>query len=126
MLDDLGRRVQVNQTLVDSHLELVEGFGTVTTRRLTGGDAKDLGRKADGTLNLKLLILSTLDKISRDCFSSYIILVSKLNFFWGGSKSSLTLFKVLDVAGSQGDSDTVNPIKKKYNRERLGGGKEYR
>ena len=117
--------MQVNQTLVDSHLELVEGFGTVTTRRLTGGDAKDLGRKADGTLNLKLLILSTLDKISRDCFSSYIILVSKLNFFWGGSKSSLTLFKVLDVAGSQGDSETVNPIKKN-NRERKERGKRYR
>lgn len=58
--------MQVDQTLVDSHLELVEGFGTVTTGRLTGGDAEDLGRETNGTLDLELLVLSTLDEISRD------------------------------------------------------------
>jgi len=86
LLNDLRGRVQVDQTLVNSHLETIEGLGTVTTRRLTGGDTENLGRKTDGTLNLELLILGTLDKIRRD------------------------LFQVLDIARSQGDTDTVDPL----------------
>jgi hypothetical protein len=66
LLDNLGGRVQVNQTLVDSHFETIKGFRTVTTGRLTGGDTKNLGRETNGTLYLELLILSTLDKVRRD------------------------------------------------------------
>jgi hypothetical protein len=58
--------VQIDQTLVDAHFEAIESFGTVTTGRLAGGDAQDLGGETDGTLDLKLLVLSTLDEISAD------------------------------------------------------------
>lgn len=88
LLNDLRGRVQVDQTLVDSHLEAIKSLGTVTTRRLTGGNTKNLGRETDGTLDLELLILGTLDEIRRD------------------------LFQVLDVARSQGDTDTVDPIQR--------------
>jgi hypothetical protein len=70
---------------VDSHLVLVKGLGTVTTRGLTGGDTENLGRETNGTLNLELLVLGTLDKIAGD------------------------LFEVLDVARGQSDTDTVDP-----------------
>lgn len=66
LLDDFRGRVQIDQTLVDSHFELVKGLRTVTARRLAGGDAKDLGGQADGTLDLELLVLGTLDQISAD------------------------------------------------------------
>ncbi|KAG1080411.1 hypothetical protein G6F42_023365 [Rhizopus arrhizus] len=85
LLNDLRGRVQVDQTLVNSHLETIEGLGTVTTRRLTGGDTENLGGETNGTLNLKLLILGTLDKITGN------------------------LFEVLDVARSQSDTDTMDP-----------------
>jgi hypothetical protein len=58
--------VQINQTLVDSHFESIKGLRTVTTRRLTSGDTEDLGRETNGTLDLELLILGTLNKIRRD------------------------------------------------------------
>ena len=67
LLDNFRRRVQVNQALVNLHLKLVKGFGTVTTRRLTGSDAKNLGGKANGTLYLELLIFGTLNKIRGNC-----------------------------------------------------------
>jgi hypothetical protein len=66
LLDNLGGRVQVNQTLVDSHFETIKGLRTVTTGRLTSGDTENLGGETNGTLNLELLILGTLDKIRRD------------------------------------------------------------
>lgn len=86
LLNNLGGRVQIDQTLVDSHLETVEGLGTVTTRRLTGGDTENLGGETNGTLDLELLVLGTLDKIAGD------------------------LLEVLDVTRSQSDTDTVDPI----------------
>jgi hypothetical protein len=102
LLDNLRGRVQVNQTLVDSHLILVKGFGTVTTRRLTGGDTKDLGGETNGTLNLELLILGTLDKIRRNYYKvlSFIFLSQRLDDF--------TLLQVLDITRSQGNTDTVD------------------
>ena len=50
LLHDLRGRVQVDNSLVDPHLEPVPGLGTFTTRSLTGGDAEDLGWHADGSL----------------------------------------------------------------------------
>jgi hypothetical protein len=52
LLDNLGRRVKVNQSFVDSHLVSVPRVGTLTTRRLAGGDLKNLGGKSDGTRDL--------------------------------------------------------------------------
>ena len=77
--------MEIDETLVDAHLETIPGLGTVTARRLTGGDTENLGGETDGSLNLELLILGALDKVRAD------------------------LLEVLDVTGSQGDADTVDP-----------------
>ena len=66
LLDDLRRRVQVDEALVDAHLEPVPGVGTLTARRLAGGDAERLGRQPDRALNLEPLVLGTLDEVSAD------------------------------------------------------------
>mmetsp|Transcript_12140 Transcript_12140/g.39616 ORF Transcript_12140/g.39616 Transcript_12140/m.39616 type:complete len:230 (-) Transcript_12140:14-703(-) len=84
LLDDLRRRVQVDEALVDAHLEPVPGVGTLTARRLAGGDAERLGRQPDRALDLEPLVLGTLDEVSAD------------------------LLEVLDVAAGQGDPDAVD------------------
>jgi hypothetical protein len=48
LLDNLGGGVEVDETLVDAHLVHVPGLGTLTVRRLTGGDLEVLGRETDG------------------------------------------------------------------------------
>lgn len=48
LLDNLRWAVKVNETLMDPHLEPVPGFGTLSARGLTGGDAQGL-RKQDMT-----------------------------------------------------------------------------
>lgn len=50
LLHDLRRGVQVDDSLVDAHLEPVPSLGTLTTRGLAGGDAEDLRWHADGAL----------------------------------------------------------------------------
>eukprot|EP00953_Heterococcus_sp_UTEX-ZZ885_P020983 11726-Heterococcus_DN1.PRE.4 len=47
LLDDLRGAVQVDDALVDAHLEPVEGHCTVTARRLAGQDPELAGRQAD-------------------------------------------------------------------------------
>ena len=64
LLDDLRRRVQVDDALVDAHLVAVPGVGTVTARRLAHGQAEALGRHANRTLDLELLVASRLDQVS--------------------------------------------------------------
>lgn len=44
LLDDLRWAVQVNQALVDPHLEAIPGFGAFTTGCLPGGDTQGLER----------------------------------------------------------------------------------
>lgn len=47
LLDNLRRTVQVDQTLVDPHLEAIPSFGSLTAGGLPGGDAQSLtGRNA--------------------------------------------------------------------------------
>lgn len=50
LLHDLRGRVQVDDPLVDPHLEAVPGLGTLTTRSLSCRDAQELGGHADGSL----------------------------------------------------------------------------
>ncbi|KAF3836117.1 hypothetical protein F7725_028675 [Dissostichus mawsoni] len=47
LLDDFRWTVQINQALVDPHLEAIPGFGSLTTGSFPGGDAQGLegGRK---------------------------------------------------------------------------------
>ena len=64
LLNDFGGGEDINDTLVDSHLEAIPSVGTLTARGLTGGDAQDLGGHASGSLDLDALILSSTDEIS--------------------------------------------------------------
>jgi hypothetical protein len=83
LLDDLGGGVEVNQALVDAHLEAVPGLGTLTARGLAGGDLEGLGGQADGALDAEVLVLAALDDLGAD------------------------LLEDLDLAGGEGDADLV-------------------
>ena len=62
LLDGLGWGVEIDDTLVDAHLETVVGVGTLSVWRLAGHDAESLwsgeeahenrNRKIGGTLSL--------------------------------------------------------------------------
>ena len=84
LLHNLRGRVQVDEALVDAHLEAVPGGGTLAARRLVAGDAKRLGRQAHRALDLEALVLGALDQVGAD------------------------LLEVLDVAAGEGDADAVH------------------
>lgn len=90
---DVGRRLQVDQTLVDAHLEAVPSVGTLTARRLTGGDTKSLGWQTDRSGVNQLLLLSSTDEISAD------------------------LLEGLDLTGGQSDANAVNLLGRKKGKE---------
>ena len=86
-LFDGGRgAVNVDDALVDAHLEPVPGLGALTTRGLPGGDLQGLGGHPDGSLDLEVLLLGALDQVGAD------------------------LLQALDGAGGQGDADAVNHL----------------
>merc|ERR1719203_27248 len=66
LLHNLRWAVEINDPLVDSHLEFVPGLGTLSTRGLTGGDTQGLGWHAHRSLNLQLLVLGSTDQVSTD------------------------------------------------------------
>lgn len=76
--------MEVNHSLVDPHLELVPGLGTLSARSLPGGDSKHLGGHPHRSLHLQLLVLGAPDEVTAD------------------------LFQGLDVPGGQSDSDAVD------------------
>ena len=76
--------MEVNQALVDAHLEAVVGVGALTARGLATGDTQSLGRETDRTLDLEALLLGAADQVSAD------------------------LLQVLDAARGQRDPDAVD------------------
>lgn len=95
LLDNLRRAVQVNQALVDPHLEAIPSFGSLAAGGLPGGDAQSLtggtqnglvlqrrrqrikhcfsgvedmylGWHADWSLHLQVLLLSPADQVGTD------------------------------------------------------------
>lgn len=56
--------MEVDEALVDAHLEVVPSLGTLTTGRLSGGVRKNLGGETDRALNTELLVLGTVHKVS--------------------------------------------------------------
>ena len=66
MLDNTEWRVQVDDALVDLHLETVPSLGTLTVGGLSGGNLERLGWHSDGTLDVEILILGTSDQIVAD------------------------------------------------------------
>lgn len=83
-LDDLGWSLQVDVSLVDSHLVGVPGLRTLTVRSLSGGDLQDLGWDSDWALLDQLVVLGVLDDVGRD------------------------VLQLLDLGGGQSDSDLVD------------------
>jgi hypothetical protein len=62
----------LDQALVDSHLIAIPGLGTLTTRRLAGGDLQDLSGETDGALNAEVLGLGALEEFGGDYTNSHI------------------------------------------------------
>ena len=56
--------MQINNSLVNSHLELVPGLGTLSARSLSGGDSQGLGWHSDGSLDLEVLVLGSSDEVT--------------------------------------------------------------
>lgn len=66
----ISRGVQIDDTLVDSHLESIPSVGTLTTRRFAGGQSQNLGWHADRTANFQVLANSTIFELSTNLFDS--------------------------------------------------------
>lgn len=47
---------------MDAHLEHVPGLGTLTVRRLTGGDLEDLGRQTNGACRVSTVVNSVISR----------------------------------------------------------------
>jgi len=83
LLDNFGWGVEVNETLVNSHLKHIPSLTTLTTRSLSRGDLKALGGQTNRTLNSEFLRLGAVNEFLADLFE-------------GG-----------DFLGCQGNSDSV-------------------
>ena len=81
-LNNAWGAVNVNNSLVDAHLEAIPGLGTLTARWFTGSDTEDLSRDAYGALGLVALVLwagnnlsacalEWLDFSASECHSAY-------------------------------------------------------
>lgn len=69
LLDNLSGGVEIDESLVDSHLKVIPGLGTLTVRGLSGGDVKNLGGESDRALDANVGVLSSRDDVGRDCVS---------------------------------------------------------
>ena len=67
LLHDLGGGVQVQDALVDAHLEAVPGVGSLTAGRLAGHDLELLGGQAHGAGHLELLLHRSLLQVRAHC-----------------------------------------------------------
>jgi len=88
LLDNLSWGVEVDQALVDSHLEHVPRLATLTAGCLTGGDLESLGGQTDGTLDAEVLGLCALEEFGAD-------LLEGLDFARGQGNANLVDFRAL-------------------------------
>jgi hypothetical protein len=63
LLNDAGGAVDVNDSLVNAHLEAVVGVGTITARGTTSGDGQNLGGDADDATGLVALLFGPGDDL---------------------------------------------------------------
>jgi len=84
LLDDGRGAPDINDALVDSHLKVVVGVGTVTARGTARCHGQDLGGDTLGAGNFVALLLSTGDNLSAG------------------------MLKGLDIAATEGHSDLVD------------------
>jgi len=83
LLDNFGWGVEVNESLVDSHLEHIPGLRTFTTRSLSGSDLEALGWQTNWALDTEFLGLGAVNEFLAD------------------------LLEGCDLLGCKGDSDAV-------------------
>ena len=76
--------MEIDDALVDAHLEPVPRLGSLSTGRLPGGDSQGVCGHAHWTLGLELLLFGALDEVVAN------------------------LLQRLDVARRQGDADAVD------------------
>jgi hypothetical protein len=66
LFDNLTRRMQVNQPLVNSHLITIPSLGTLTVGSLPGSDFEDFGGQSHGSLDFEILVLGSCNQICTD------------------------------------------------------------
>ena len=78
VLDSGGWAVDIDNSLVDSHLVSVPGVGSFTARRFSGGNSQDFGWNS-GIERIFFPLRSIevpISKVSRSCIKLFIILDS--------------------------------------------------
>ena len=63
VLDSGGWAVDIDDSLVDSHLVSIPSVGSLTAWGLSGGDSQDLGWNSNWSLGLVTLVLSSNDDL---------------------------------------------------------------
>ena len=79
LLDSLGSTMQVNDSLVDSHLVPVPRLGSLTTGGLPGSDPQHFGWHTNWTFHSKLGFLSSADEITTYCVCVHMCVYSPSN-----------------------------------------------
>ena len=87
VLDALGRAVKVDDSLVDLHLKVVPGVGSLSARRLSGGDMELLSGDSDGSSSLEIIVLGV------------------------GNDGRAGLLNRTDLLSSDGESEELNIIR---------------
>jgi len=64
---------------MDLELVAIPGLGAFTTGRLARGDLQDLGGKTHWTLDKELLVLSTIDQVTRELLKALHVPARKSN-----------------------------------------------
>ena len=90
MLDGVLGSVEVDEALVDLHLEAVPGVGTVTARGLTGDVVEGAGGEADGSLD-----------------GDGVLFVALGDFLGAGDEVRHDLLDGSSVAGPESDANLV-------------------
>jgi hypothetical protein len=68
LLYHLGRRIQINQPLVNAHLEHIPGLASLTTGCFSGCDLQGFGGEADGAFDAQVLGFGPLKELSAHFF----------------------------------------------------------
>lgn len=105
VLHQLRGAVQVDDALVDAHLEAVPSVGTLTARALAGGDTQGLGRQAHGARHGDALLDGLRLQLLAHC-GNKIGLAAPHNHA-PARHPQLTGLQALDITGSQGHADLV-------------------
>lgn len=69
--------MQIDDTLVDAHLETIPGLGSLTARGFAGGDSEHLVGHTNGSLDAELLLLGARNQISANLLERTNILRGK-------------------------------------------------